>query len=200
MAYSTYTLSMMVVISLYLKRKVGEHIIGRRKIPKDLIWISILGIIGTWIVILIPIIYIFYANIADLTFRISIFQNSIIEIIGTLLIVIGALLTTIAMIQLGKSARVFIPNKDTNLITSGVYKFCRNPVYFGTYLSFIGTLFLVSSLLYLIGFCSFLIGMHIRILQEEKFLTTRFGINYETYKNSIGRYLPKIHKSKNKNI
>ena len=41
--------------------------------------------------------------------------------------------------------------------------------------------------------------MHIRILQEEKFLTTRFGTNYETYKNSIGRYLPKIHKSKNKN-
>ena len=198
LSYTIYTISMMIIISFYLKRKVGENIIGRREIPKNLIWISIFGIIGTWIVILIPIIYIFYINIVDLTFRILIFQNSLFEIIAVLLIVIGVTITTIAMIQLGYSARIFIPNQNTNLITSGVYCFCRNPAYIGTYFSFFGIFLLLSSLLYLIGFCFFLVGMHIRILHEEKFLIRRFGSNYENYKNKIGRYLPKIYKSKNK--
>lgn len=190
--YIVYMLILLICFSIYLKRKTGEGLGGQRKIPKNLIWIFILGIIGTWVVILIPIIYLFYPNIVDITFPISIIHNLPFEILGIILIILGAILTTIAMFQLGISARIYIPKQKTKLITSGLYRFCRNPAYIGMYLSFLGLFFLLTSFLYLIGLCLFLMNQHFRILQEEKFLTNSFGAEYEEYMHKVGRYLPKI--------
>ena len=187
-------LILLIGYQIYLKRKTGEGLGGQREIPKNLMWIFILGIIGTWILILYPIIFLFYPNIVGITFPISIIQNLPFEILGIILIVLGAILTTIAMFQLGISARIYIPKQKTKLITSGVYRFCRNPAYIGMYLSFFGLFFLLPSYLYLIGLCLFLINQHIRILQEEKFLIKSFGDEYKNYIYRVGRYLPRIAK------
>lgn len=192
--YIVYMLILLIGYQIYLKRKTGEGLGGQREIPKNLMWIFILGIIGTWILILYPIIFLFYPNIVGITFPISIIQNLPFEILGIILIVLGAILTTIAMFQLGISARIYIPKQKTKLITSGVYRFCRNPAYIGMYLSFFGLFFLLPSYLYLIGLCLFLINQHIRILQEEKFLIKSFGDEYKNYIYRVGRYLPRIAK------
>jgi len=100
------------------------------------------------------------------------------------------------MFQLGLSARIYLPKQKTKLITSGPYGFCRNPAYVGVYLSFFRIFLLLPSVIYLIGFCLFLINQHFRILQEEKFLAGSFGAEYEQYKQRAGRYLPRIRKKK----
>ncbi len=78
------------------------------------------------------------------------------------------------------------------LMTSGIYRFCRNPAYMGTHLSFLGIFLVLPSLVYLIGFCIFVVYQHFRILQEERFLREAFGAEYEEYCQRVGRYLPGI--------
>lgn len=197
--YTVYILILLIFFSIYLKIKTGEGLGVKREMPPLFIWIFLLGIIGTWIVILIPIIYLFYPNIVDSTYQISIIQNLPFEILGVILIILGAILTTIAMFQLGVSARIYIPKQKTKLITSGVYQFCRNPAYIGMDFSFFGLFFLLPSYNYLIGLCLFLMYQHFRIVQEEKFLEKTFGDEYKNYIHKVGRYLPKIRKNPKEN-
>lgn len=197
--YTVYILILHIYFSIYLKIKTGEGLGVKREMPPLFIWIFLLGIIGTWIIILIPIIYLFYPDIVDITYQISIIQNLPFEILGVILIILGAILTTIAMFQLGISARIYIPKQKTKLITSGVYQFCRNPAHIGMYLSFFGLFFLLPSHFYLIGLCLFLMYQHFRIVQEEKFLEKTFGDEYKNYMHKVGRYVPKIRKNPKEN-
>jgi len=192
--YTIYMILFMVGFSIYIRQKTGDTLRGKIKMPKNLIWIFILGTLGTWIVLIYTILYICFPDIVDYTLPVPIIQNIYFEIIGTLLLFLGTVITTIAMLQLGISARVYLPDAKTKLITSGVYRFCRNPGYLGVNISWFGIFILVSSLFYLIGFFLFLIGIQFRILQEEKFLKEGFGEDYEIYMEKVGRYFPKIKK------
>jgi len=192
LGYTILTLSLLIAFDIYIRAKVGEGMIGHREFPKNLLWIRIVGLIGTWVVLLFIIGYLFYPGIIGITFPIGILRNSALEIVGILLIVVGWILMVIAMLQLGLSARVYLPGQKTRMITSGIYRFCRNPAYMGTHLSFLGIFLLLPSLVYLIGFCLFLVYQHFRILQEERFLRGTFGAEYEEYCQRVGRYLPGI--------
>lgn len=193
--YATFMIILIVFFDMYLKRKTSEGLRGHREIPKNLMWIFILGLIGVWIVTLYPIIFIFYPNIVSNTFPVPFISSLPLEIPGILLIVVGCILTTVSLIQLGLSARFYLPKQKTKLMTSGVYSFCRNPLYVGAHLSFFGIFLLLPSLIYLVGFCLFLINQHFRILQEEEFLIKSFGAEYENYMRRVGRYLPRIRRT-----
>lgn len=193
--YFSFLLIVVTSFNIYLKRKTGEAIFGTfdaKRIPKRLIWIFVLGMIGTFIVFTYPIIYLFYPQFIETTFPFSPLQNMVVETLGIVLIVLGSILMLIAMFQLGLSARLLLPKQKTELITAGVYGFCRNPVYVGIYLSFMGIFFILPTLVFLIGFFFFLLNNHFRILEEEKFLTDAFGQEYVKYCQSVGRYWPKI--------
>jgi len=192
LGYTVLTLTLLIAFDIYIRAKVGEGMVGHREFPKNLLWVQIVGLTGTWVVLLFIIGYLFYPDIIDITFPISLLRNSALEIAGMLLIVVGWILMVIAMLQLGLSARVYLPGQKTGLITSGIYRLCRNPAYMGTHLSFLGVFFLVPSLVYLIGFCLFVVYQHFRILQEERFLRGAFGAEYEEYFRKVGRYLPRI--------
>ena len=162
--------------------------VGHRDIPKKLRWLFVSGLIGTWIIILYPVVFLFYPNVVNNTFSIPI--PIIRSFTGILFIIMGSIVEIISGLQLGLSTRFYLPAQKTKLITSGVYSFCRNPLYIGVHLSFLGIFFLLPSLIYLIGLFLFLINQHLRILQEEKFLTESFGAEYEKYLRRTGRYLP----------
>lgn len=82
------------------------------------------------------------------------------------------------------------PNKVSSLVTSGLYKFSRNPMY-------------LAMLLLLIGFClwlgnafnSLLIAGFIhymnkfQIFPEEEILQNRFGKAYKVYCTKVRRWL-----------
>jgi protein-S-isoprenylcysteine O-methyltransferase Ste14 len=192
LGYTVLTLTLLIAFDIYIRTKVGEGVVGHREFPKTLLWVQIVGLIGTWVVLLFIIGYLFYPGIVDITFPIGILRNSALEIAGILLIAVGWIMMVIAMLQLGLSARVYLPGQKTKLITSGIYRFCRNPAYTGTHLSFLGIFLILPSLVYLIGFCLFLMYQHFRILQEERFLREAFGAEYEEYFRKTGRYLPGI--------
>ncbi|TRY29747.1 isoprenylcysteine carboxylmethyltransferase family protein [Aliiglaciecola sp. M165] len=82
------------------------------------------------------------------------------------------------------------PKKASVLVTSGIFKFTRNPMYVGM------ILFLISATFYLgtwIGFLStFASGVyltHFQIKPEEKIIENLFGQAYTDYKSRVRRWL-----------
>ena len=88
------------------------------------------------------------------------------------------------------SWRAGIPDKDkTELVTTGIYRFSRNPAFLGFDLMYVGVLLLYGNLLTL-GFSLFaIIMLHLQILQEERFLASTFGEPYREYCRRVFRYL-----------
>ena len=88
------------------------------------------------------------------------------------------------------SWRAGIPDKDkTKLVTTGIYRFSRNPAFLGFDLMYIGVLLLYGNLL-TFGFSVFAIVMlHLQILQEERYLVNAFGAPYQAYCRHVFRYL-----------
>ena len=83
-----------------------------------------------------------------------------------------------------------IPREDkTALVTTGMYRFSRNPAFLGFDLMYLGVLLLYANPLTL-GFSLFAVVMlHLQILQEEKYLTAVFGEPYREYCRRVYRYL-----------
>ena len=91
---------------------------------------------------------------------------------------------------LGDSWRAGIPDRDkTELITSGIYAYSRNPAFLGFDLMYLGTFLLLGN--WLTGLCSAfaILTLHLQILQEERFLETAFGEPYRRYRTQTARYL-----------
>ena len=82
------------------------------------------------------------------------------------------------------------PNLASTIVTSGVYRFTRNPMYFGMfllltafsikYLNILSPIFLTGYIVYMNRF---------QIIPEEKALTEKFGDDYLEYKRSVRRWI-----------
>jgi protein-S-isoprenylcysteine O-methyltransferase Ste14 len=112
-----------------------------------------------------------------------------VRYIGIALNLLGAILFFISVIVMDKSWRVGIDrNSTTKLVTTGIYKFSRNPAYVAFDSMFLGTAFTFGDIgLVLIGLVSG-VSLHKLILMEEMYLEKRFQNVYVDYKNSIRRY------------
>jgi protein-S-isoprenylcysteine O-methyltransferase Ste14 len=90
---------------------------------------------------------------------------------------------------LGSSLKYGLPEKETQLITSGLYRFSRNPMYLGVFMVTLSCLIFFPNVLnIIIGL--YCISMHyLMALGEEKFLTERFGSEWEEYKKKVRRFL-----------
>lgn len=89
---------------------------------------------------------------------------------------LGDVIFLLSVLCMKDSWRAGIPDKDkTELVTTGIYRFSRNPAFLGFDLMYIGVLLLYGNLLTL-GFSLFAMMMlHLQILQEERFLASTFG-------------------------
>ena len=103
---------------------------------------------------------------------------------------LGDLIFLASVLCMKDSWRAGIPDKDkTELVTTGIYRFSRNPAFLGFDLMYIGVLLLYGNLLTL-GFSLFAMMMlHLQILQEERFLASTFGEPYREYCRRVFRYL-----------
>ena len=109
---------------------------------------------------------------------------------GFLIGMLGDGIFLLSVLCMKDSWRAGIPDKDkTELVTTGIYRFSRNPAFLGFDLMYVGVLLLYGNLLTL-GFSVFAIVMlHLQILQEERYLVNAFGAPYQEYCRHVFRYL-----------
>ena len=108
---------------------------------------------------------------------------------GFVIGMLGDLIFLLSVLCMKDSWRAGIPDQDhTELVTSGIYRFSRNPAFLGFDLMYIGILLLYGNLLTL-GVSAFAIVMlHLQILQEERYLVNTFGAPYQEYCHHVSRY------------
>ena len=109
---------------------------------------------------------------------------------GFLIGLLGDGFFLLSVLCMKDSWRAGIPDKDkTELVTTGIYRYSRNPAFLGFDLMYVGVLLMYGNLLVL-GFSAFAVVMlHLQILQEEEYLESAFGSAYIEYKKQVLRYL-----------
>ena len=117
------------------------------------------------------------------------FQNIYLQRFSIFILVVGLIIVTISLVNLGKSTRLGLPTENTTLKTNGIYRFSRNPMYFGFNLLTIASMFYCINIVLLILGTYSMITYHLIILGEEKFLEERFTDEYFAYKKKVRRYI-----------
>lgn len=80
-------------------------------------------------------------------------------------------------------------NSPTELVTSGLFKYSRNPVFLGMMMSLTGLLFLLPNFISLVFLLVGTLLMQIQIRLEEEFLIKQHGDVYSDYKNRVRRFI-----------
>ena len=105
--------------------------------------------------------------------------------LGYLIIIIASILMLKAIKDLGSNISPFpIPTTNGSLITTGIYRFIRHPMYYSLILISFG-LFIIKLTFYhlCLTFCLALI-IKFKIILEEHYLKNRFK-NYFNYKDRV---------------
>jgi protein-S-isoprenylcysteine O-methyltransferase Ste14 len=82
------------------------------------------------------------------------------------------------------------------LVTNGLYRHIRNPIYVGVLSILLGEAVFFGSLALLAWAAVTALGFHlVVVLYEEPGLRDRFGSDYERYQAEVPRWLPRLGKS-----
>lgn len=120
----------------------------------------------------------------------SLFQSFFIRMIGLIIIALGTLFFIAAMVTMKDSWRAGIPDSDkTSMVTTGIYRFSRNPAFLGFDLTYLGAVLAFGNIALIIMAAVTILLMHLQILEEEKFLSDTFQEEYLSYKKRVGRYI-----------
>ncbi len=127
----------------------------------------------------------------------SVLRHTWIEIIALLLCLSGLLILIAAFFEMDNSFRMGIPPEEeapAALITTGIFKYIRNPGFLGVNLAVLGTFFLVPTIVFGILVVMSWISFHLQIKKEEAYLQRIHGDIYNRYVQQTGRYFPKLFK------
>ena len=82
------------------------------------------------------------------------------------------------------------PEATTGLVITGLYKISRNPMYVGMLIMLFGfAIWLGSASPFLVLPLFYFVITAMQIKPEERFLLDKFGKEYQTYKDSVRRWL-----------
>jgi len=79
--------------------------------------------------------------------------------------------------------------QNTSLVVGGPYEFSRNPAFVGFDLLYVGLALALPNLVNLASAALAVMVFHRQILQEEFFLQSAFGDDYQRYQARVNRYL-----------
>jgi len=118
-------------------------------------------------------------------------QKQIIQVstfsflVGVLIIIIALIIMIVAIKDLGRNLSPFPrPINNSNLVTTGIYRFARHPMYYSLILISFGVFIIKLSFYYLFLSISLTLIIIFKIALEEKYLKNKFK-NYLLYKNEV---------------
>jgi protein-S-isoprenylcysteine O-methyltransferase Ste14 len=111
--------------------------------------------------------------------------------LGAILVVLGITLTAFAGISFRRAGTPVVPfERSTVIVTGGIYRFTRNPMYLGLVIVLIGAAILFGTLSVFIPIPLFVWIIQARFIRgEEGFLEELFGEQYLAYKRRVRRWL-----------
>ena len=105
--------------------------------------------------------------------------------VGFLIIIIAFIILLLAIKDLGRNLSPFPrPIKNSNLVTEGIYRFTRHPMYYSLIFISVGVFLIKLSIYYLFLLISLSLIIKFKISLEEQYLKNKFK-NYLLYKNEV---------------
>ena len=118
-------------------------------------------------------------------------QKQIIQVsnysylVGFLIIIIAFIILLVAIKDLGRNLSPFPkPINNSNLVTTGIYRFTRHPMYYSLIFISFGVFITKLSIYYLFLSISLSLIIKFKIALEEQYLKIKFK-NYFLYKNEV---------------
>jgi len=157
--------------------------IKRDAIKEDLLFSALPAVITLFVGLVVSMLYAADSIVIKILALVdqprSIANFSLQNFTGLFLVISGFIILITAQTTLGKfySSSVVIRNNH-QLITHGIYRYTRNPIYLGVIFVFFGIPIFVSSLLGLLIMSALIPIFLYRIRLEERLLLEEFGDTY----------------------
>ena len=111
--------------------------------------------------------------------------NNISYFLGILIIIISFIVMLFAIKDLGRNLSPFPrPITNSKLVTTGIYRFTRHPMYYSLVFISFGVFIIKLSIYYLLLTISLVLIIKFKIILEEKYLNKKFK-KYLLYKNEV---------------
>ena len=111
--------------------------------------------------------------------------NSIYYFLGILIIIIASIFMLVAINDLGHNLSPFPrPKTNSTLVTKGIYRFTRHPMYYSLIIISLGVFLTKLSFYYLFLTISLSLLIKLKILLEEQYLKIKFK-KYSLYKSVV---------------
>lgn len=124
------------------------------------------------------------------------FNNFFTQTIGFVLVILGFSQAIAARKKLADNwteAYEYQIKKDHELITKGIYKYVRHPIYGALLIMPTGALIVSGSYTFIVCFIFILFAIKTFAKREEKLLTKHFGKKYAEYMKTTKKFIPFIY-------
>lgn len=117
-----------------------------------------------------------------------------IRMAGVAVGVLGIVLTLVAQLEMGSSWRIGVdPGERTALVTGGLFRLTRNPIFSATILTAVGVAVAVGNVIALLGAVGLIAAFELHVRRvEEPYLRRTHGDEYAAYAAQVGRFVPGI--------
>ena len=115
-------------------------------------------------------------------------------VLGVVIAVIGVLVVFASQSVMGDAWRIGVdPAERTGLVTRGVFRWARNPIFTGMIGTQVGVFLTVPSWLTGLALILLVAGIEVQVRGvEEPYLASAHGVQYREYRARVGRFLPGI--------
>lgn len=112
--------------------------------------------------------------------------------VGAAVLGAGIVGTLVAQLDMGASWRIGVDaNQRTALVSNGLFRFARNPIFTSMLLVLAGAALLLPGVLSAAAFVAALVGIELQVrLVEEPYLLRTHGDAYRDYARRVGRFVP----------
>jgi protein-S-isoprenylcysteine O-methyltransferase Ste14 len=118
---------------------------------------------------------------------------SVLQPLGATLVVLATVLMAVAQLDLGASWRIGIDEgARPGLVTGGLYRFCRNPIFLFMLIALAGFALLLPNWLSFAVLVGGVLGIRRHVQDEESYLTRTYGDEYRAYARRVGRFVPGV--------
>ena len=112
-------------------------------------------------------------------------------VLGALLLFGGLVLMVTAQLQMGSSWRVGIDERARpGLVTSGLYRFTRNPIYLALFVTLVGLVVVLPTWPTLVGALVSVAAIRSAVRAEERYLRRAYDGEFDAYARRVGRFVP----------
>lgn len=118
----------------------------------------------------------------------------VLHVLGIVLAAVGGTAVFLAQLGMGASWRIGVSDDErTDLVTTGWFSLCRNPIYTAMVVGWTGFALLVPTWLAFAAVVVIAAGLELQVRAvEEPYLVRTHGDEYRAYASRVGRFVPGI--------